>query len=205
MRERRTYGSAEGLWAQAHSLLDIVSDPDFLIGLRPGDKLKPIITATIYLGEEPWTGPRELHDVLEFPDERLKKFVPNYKLNLIDPHEIPDEDFTKLGERDLGFFMRVLKHQREGAAKILYEPKYEQVDLEAASAANDIAKLGLKIVVEKGAANMCRSMKEHDQETRILELIDYLTDEGKSKEEIISKILKRFPVTAEYVESLMAA
>ena len=52
---------------------------------------------------------------------------------------------------------------------------------------------------------MCQSMKEHDQETRILELIDFLTDEGKTKEEIISKILKRFPVTAEYVESLIAA
>ena len=31
---------------------------------------------------------------------------------------------------------------------------------------------------------MCQSMKEHDQETRILELIDFLTDEGKTKEEI---------------------
>ncbi|MBQ9009441.1 MAG: hypothetical protein IJ088_08950, partial [Clostridia bacterium] len=115
------------------------------------------------------------------------------------------KDFVKPGEKDLGFFMRVLKHQKEGAAKILYDPKYEQVEPESANAANDIAKLGLKIVVEKGVANMCRSMKEHDQETRILELIDYLKDEGKTKEEIINKILKRFPVTAEYVESLMVA
>lgn len=41
--------------------------------------------------------------------------------------------------------------------------------------------------------------------TKVLALIDYLTGEGIAKEEIIQKITNKYPVTAEYVEELMAA
>lgn len=41
-----------------------LTSEEFLSGLRKGDKLIPIITAVVYLGEDPWDGPRSLFDII---------------------------------------------------------------------------------------------------------------------------------------------
>ena len=46
--------------------------------------------------------------MLFFPDERLKAFVPDYKLNLIVPKELENNDFSKF-DPDLGFLLKCLK------------------------------------------------------------------------------------------------
>ena len=48
-----------------------LTSEEFLSGLRKGDKLMPIITAVVYLGEEPWDGPRSLFEMLDVRDERF--------------------------------------------------------------------------------------------------------------------------------------
>ncbi len=52
---------------------------------------------------------------------------------------------------------------------------------------------------------MCKAVEEYTLKTKVLALIDYLAGEGIAKEEIIQKITNKYPVTAEYVEELMAA
>lgn len=182
-----------------------LNSAEFLSGLRKGDKLKPIITATIYLGEGDWDGPEDLHDMLYFPDERLKQFVPNYKLNLIVPTRIPEEDFAKFDETDLGFFLRVLKHQERGAAGILNDPKYESVKAEAANAANEIANLGLRIEPdEKGDVDMCKSMREHDKETEVKSACKMAKSFLKDDSKVIVAVAEQCDVTPEYVGKIMS-
>ena len=179
---------------------------EFLSGLRKGDKLKPVITLMVYLGTGEWDGPRSLHDMLYFPDERLKAFVPDYKLNLIVPRELTDGDFAKFGP-DLGFLLKVLNHGEKGIAEMLAEPQYRSVDGETALIANDIAKLGLEIVInEGGKANMCKAMKEHDQKTKVqagVELARRLL--GDNKPEIVRVVSDQYKVTPEYVRSVMSS
>ena len=167
-------------------------------------KIKPTITVTLLLGEGGWDGPRSLHDMLDIPSEELKQFIPNYKLNLIIPEDIPEEDFAKLGETDLGFLLRVLKHQRKDAAQILYDSKYERVNTEAANVANEIAHLGLKIEIdEKGDANMCKAMRLHDKEQEVLVSIRTTKKYLKDETEIISAVAEDCEVDSEFVKKLM--
>ena len=136
---------------------------EFLSGLKKGDKLKPVITLMVYLGTGKWDGPRSLHDMLYFPDKRLKAFVPNYKLNLIVPKELENNDFSKF-DPDLGFLLKCLKLGEKGVSKMISEPQYQSVDGETARLANEIGKLGLEIVIDEGGkANMCKDMEEHDK------------------------------------------
>ena len=71
-----------------------LTSEEFLSGLRKGDKLIPIITAVVYLGDTPWDGPRSLHDMLDFKNDVIKSYVPDYKLNLISPADMEDEEET---------------------------------------------------------------------------------------------------------------
>ena len=85
----------------------------------------------VYLGTGKWDGPRSLHDMLYFPDKRLKSFVPNYKLNLIVPKKLKNSDFSKF-DPDLGFLLKVLKLGEKGVSKMISEPQYQSVDGETA-------------------------------------------------------------------------
>lgn len=56
-------------------------------------KLAPVLSAVLYFGRK-WTGPRRLHDMLEFPpdaEEVLRKLVPDYPLNLVEVGNLSPE------------------------------------------------------------------------------------------------------------------
>ncbi len=70
---------------------------------------EPVITIVVYFGTEPWDGPRRLSDMIELTDERFRKFVQDYKMILIDPHHMAEEDFEKFST-DLGMTFHILKN-----------------------------------------------------------------------------------------------
>ena len=52
---------------------------------------------------------------------------------------------------------------------------------------------------------MCKAVEDYTLKTKVLALIDYLSGEGETKENIVKIIVGKYPVTPEYVEELMAA
>ena len=50
---------------------------------------------SLFLSDDEWDGPMDLHDMLAIKDKELLKFIPNYPINLIAPANISDEDFEK--------------------------------------------------------------------------------------------------------------
>ena len=173
-------------------------------GLKKGDKLKPVITLMVYLGTGKWDGPRALHDMLHFPDERLKAFVPDYKLNLIVPKKLKNSDFSKF-DPDLGFLLKVLKLGEKGLPEMISEPQYQSVDGETARLANDIAKLGLEIVVDEGGkTDMCKAMIEHDKKTKVEGGIETLRGVlGNDDNKIVQVVSQQLKVTPAYVRRIM--
>ena len=119
---RRSYRKAseepdEGeLTAEDGDLRIRLSSEEFLSGLRKGDKLVPIITAVVYLGEKPWDGPRSLFEMLDVKDKRLIPFLNDYRLNLVSPADMDETEFDKF-HTGLGFAMRVIKHQGGGCGR----------------------------------------------------------------------------------------
>ena len=51
--------------------------------VKKGTKITPIITVVFYTGEDPWDGPRSLHEMMDI-DDRIKPYVPDYPLYVID-------------------------------------------------------------------------------------------------------------------------
>ena len=176
---------------------------EFLSGLRKGDKLVPIITAVVYFGEEPWDGPRSLYDLLDIKDETLKKFIPNYWINLISPADMDEEEFTKF-HTELGEAMRILKHQKEDADKVILATNHKKFSPETAYFLNRVAKLGLKFVEKTGGIDMCQSIERRMEKERISGAITVMKLMGASESDIISKVMEAFNVTKEYVLALLS-
>ena len=68
---------------------------DFLTDLCPDDRVAPVVTQVVYWSHLPWTAPRSLHELLDFQDPRLKAFTADYRLNLLEPYKIGEDDFGK--------------------------------------------------------------------------------------------------------------
>ena len=181
---------------------------EFLSGFRKGDKLMPVITAVIYFGTEEWDATMSIHEMLDV-DEELLPFIPDYRINLIAPANIPDGDFStkdSTGRFHTGFgtLMQVIKHQNEiGVADILSNaPK---IDEASADMIAEVANVKFeKSVDEKGEVDMCKGMEEYTLKTKVETMVDTLRDLNMSEEEITERVAKKFNVTVEYVKNLMS-
>ena len=180
-----------------------LTSEEFLSGLRKDDKLIPIITAVVYFGEKPWDGPKSLYDMLRIPDEAMKRFIPNYWINLISPADMDDEDFKKF-HTHLGFALKVIKHQSEDADQVIMATDHEKIDLETAVFLNRAVNLQLEYEDEPGGVDMCKAMEKRDQKKEVTGAIKAYRLEGASDETIITKVTSLFNVTREYVLALLA-
>ena len=207
---RRSYRNQNGkndtdgeLVIDGDSLKIKLTSEEFLSGLRKGDKLIPIITAVVYLGDTPWDGPRSLHEMLDFKNDAIKDFVPDYRINLISPADMDDDEFTKFNT-DLGFAMNVIKHQSDNADEIIGATNHRKIDRDTAVFLNTAARLHLEYEEKTGGIDMCKALDNRIQKEKIISVMDYMKDEGKSETDIINKIIERFHVTKEYVLALLS-
>ena len=165
-----------------------LNDEEFLSGFRKDDKLLPVITLTVYFGAEKWDGAKSIHEMLSIKNEKLLKFVPDYKLNLITPESIKEEEFEKF-KTGLGMAMQYIKHQKdEDLASIAKNKKFEQVDRDTANLINTFSKSKLKFEEKRGEVNMCYALEnslrkaEQKGENNLLELIKFLIRDNKQQE-----------------------
>lgn len=183
--------------------IKLTSD-EFLSGLKKGEKLMPIITAVVYIGDKPWDGPRTLHDMLDIKNEALKKFIPNYWINLISPADMDEDEFKKF-HTELSYAMRLIKHQKYDADKIIAEEGHKMISAETAHFLKSAMKLDLEFEEKDGGVDMCEALERRYKLEKILAVIDYMKDEGKSENDIITKIVEKFNVTKEYVLALLTS
>ena len=72
--------------------------PAYAKGLHDGQKLAPVVTTVLSFGHG-WEGPRSLYELLDFPEAyrtQLEKLVPDYRLNLVQVDELPQEVIERL-------------------------------------------------------------------------------------------------------------
>ena len=88
---------------------------------------------------------------------------------------------------------------------MLSEPQYHSVDGETAVLANEIANLGLEIVIDEGGkADMCKAMREHDLKKEVEGAVKLArTLLGDNNQEVVKVVTHQYKVTPEYVSNIM--
>lgn len=93
--------------------------------VRPDESKKtyPVITLVLYMGtEKRWTAPKQLTDCFKY-DERLGKFISNYKINVIELAWLSDEQIMKF-KTEFRNFVELLRDTRLGR-----KPQYSPIQL----------------------------------------------------------------------------
>lgn len=151
----------------------------FLYGLHKGDKIKPVITLVIHFGEKKWDGPLDLYSMLDLQDAALKRFIPNYRLNLISPSRMKQGDFSKFST-NLGGILKYIKYC--GDMKLLeqHAPELPLFEPDEAALINLITKSDLQYEVKEGKVDMCEAIKQMRQNERSIGRNEGLT-EGRTE------------------------
>ena len=83
----------------------------------------PVITLVLYMGtEKRWTAPKQLTDCFKY-DERLSKFISNYKINVVELAWLSDEQIMKF-KTEFRNFVELLRDTRLGR-----KPQYSPIQL----------------------------------------------------------------------------
>ena len=157
------YASQIGRIARHHRQSgDLASGGEFLSGMTASDRLVPVITLVVYFGQTEWDGPTSLHEMLETRDETVLKYTPDYRINLIAPISMSEEE-TESFHSDFRLLAGMIRTCRDKTAmsRLLQTEDFRHMDPLTAAVANEVTSSKLRLTTnEKGEVDMCIAMQE---------------------------------------------
>lgn len=110
------------------------NEGELLYKFKRKDKLQPVVTLVAYWGEEPWDGPVNLHDMIDFGSEpgqrnclenaEIQKLIPEYPLHFIDMSKVEHPEYFKT---ELRPFLELYQRRNDKTKFIEYIRKNENV------------------------------------------------------------------------------
>ena len=141
---------------------------EYLSGIRKDDKLKPVVTIVIYFGADEWDAPESIYDMLDVKDPNILKYVTDYRINLITPAKMDDEDFEKFAT-ELKQVFKYLKYSKdkEKLNVVMREDEvYKHISRRTAVLLNTVAGMKMKINRRKDEVNMCKAIEDMLEDAR---------------------------------------
>ena len=142
----------------------------YLSGFLKSDKLLPVITLAVYFGPDKWDGPLTLHEMLDTSDDVVLKYTQNYRINLIEPALI-DEEELKMFSSDLGRVLEIIKYSEDSARFKEYVLGKEELILskEAGNVIENVTTIKIpdKLKDGKKEIDMCLALREIIEEENI--------------------------------------
>jgi hypothetical protein len=145
------------------------SSDEFLSGFHKDDKLQPVITLVLYWSGKEWDGPVSVHEMLDTNDQKLLKFIPDYRINLVSPVGIYETDFEKF-QTPLAEVLQYIKYSgnKEALDRVLEEnEKFHHLDRESADLLNTVTNSNLEFEEGKEEVDVCTAVKEMREESKL--------------------------------------
>lgn len=151
---------------------DKADSSGFLSGLHKEDRLVPVKTLFVYFGTEPWDGPRNLHDVLDFrgmSEAQIGRF-PNYSIQILEPSELTEEQLTGM-HSDLGLVLGFIKYAKDKDKLKEYvreQTGFQRLRQETAALICRICSvdMGMESEEGKGEQDMCKAIEDMKEDAR---------------------------------------
>ena len=138
----------------------------FLSGFRKDDKLYPVITLTLYWGDEKWNAPEKLSDMLVDHPRELDKYIDDIDINLFSI--IDDTTYLKCRTQLRDIFQALhYRNDREALETTLKGPAYRNLQKEEAEILSEFSSVRLPEVTPEGGYDMCKAVEEMLEEREI--------------------------------------
>ena len=168
---------------------------EYLSGLGKDDRLKPVVTLVLNISGEYWDGCKSIHELLYVEDEHILQFVPNYKLNLLSPDLLTEQDFDKF-RTGVGAAMQFLKDQHHDIMDWMGAKGELNVDRATAEFVQTATGTDFEINKNDEVIDMCKAWKNSMDQAKAAGKAEGKA-EGQLSERLISirNVMKTLDVT----------
>ena len=149
---------------------DTGTNEEYLSGIKKEDRLIPVITLVINFGDKAWDGPLSLREMYGEQSETVLSFVPDYRVQLIDPMRMEDADFARLNSslREVLAYIRY-QHDKRQMEKLLREDeRFTRLERNAAMVINTMTKAGIEMNPDEEVVNMCEAIRQMMDESAMM-------------------------------------
>ena len=177
---------------QRNNIKKALSGDEYLSGFSKRDKLLPVITLSIYFGSKKWDGPMSLHEMFDEASQSLLYYIPDYKINLITPAGLTDEDLEKF-HTEFRMVMKFIKYsdnKDDLKAMLENDESFESVSRETANLISVVTNSKIEIPENEEVIDMCKAIRDIREEGR---------EEGREEERIslIRNLMESLALTAQ--------
>lgn len=140
---------------------------EYLSGFYKEDRIRPVVTLVVHFGADEWDGPLSLYDMMDLDDEKLLEYVQDYRIFLIDPYKLTNDDLEKFSS-SLGDVLGYIKYSKDKNAlsKFLNDSQAMIIDNDAARVIRDITNTPIYVPEGKGEIDVCKAVKDMIDESK---------------------------------------
>lgn len=179
---------------------------EFLSGFYKTDRLIPVVTLVIYWGPDRWDGPLTLKEMYAAADDAVMQYVPDYKINLIAPEQMTDEEMKefKTSLKEVMLYIKYSKDKNKLMEIAQEDPDFLSMDRQAAEVINTVTNSKLKYPEGKETINMCLAIEEmrmdSKREGEIKGAVETCKNFNMTLEKTIQYISDHFDVSLQQAE-----
>lgn len=147
---------------------------EYLSGFYKEDKLIPVITFVIHVGADEWDGPMSVKEMMDPQDETLLEYIQDYRIHLIDPARLTEEELGKFRSslREILSCVKYSKDKEKLKEYLHASSRIPDLDISAKLVLKSIIGLPTNMKTGKEKFNMCKAIDDWIEEER---------NEGKSE------------------------
>ena len=134
---------------------------EYLSGFMKTDWLMPIITLVIYFDSKKWDGPMSIHEMFREKDTSILSFIPDYRINLIAPAEIADDEFNKFRTtlKEVLTFIKYSKDADNLTNAINRDEKFHHLGRDEVNVLNACVNANLSMNENEEECDMCLALQ----------------------------------------------
>ena len=141
---------------------------EYLSGFYKGDRLLPVVTLVLLFNPEPWDAPMSIYEMFSVKDPRILSFVPDYRINLIAPAQIKEDDMGKFRSslREVLLYIKYSKDREQLNRLLENNPRFRNLDTEAAIVIDTITNSELEFDRKGKRVDMCQAVADMRKKER---------------------------------------
>ena len=115
----------------------------------------------MYFGADSWDAPRSLHEMLIVQDESILSLVPDYRINLIAPGEMSEEELELFTSnfREVMQFIKYSKDTEKLSQLVEENTAFETMDRKAVRVMEEMTGMKIEKEVEEEKVNVCKAIQ----------------------------------------------
>ena len=162
-----------------------LSKDEFLSGFAKGDRLLPVVTLVVYFGAKAWDGPKSLHEMMSLEDVTPIAYVADYRINLLEPASMTDEDIAglKTDLKDVFYFIKYSGDKARLRELVETNENFRHMKRSTAEMINSVTKSGIRLPEREESVDMCLAIQQMREES-------FASGEARGGEKMLFELVK---------------